>query len=75
MFTTNSFNDNFSNSFALLQKMPIFDGIFDGVLMVFLPQLSVASLLSRQKLCGLKLKFLWCLFSSLKLLIDFCLNV
>ena len=31
--------------------MLIFDGNFDGVLMVFLPQLSVVSLFSRQKLC------------------------
>ena len=28
---------NNSNSFALLQKMPILDGISDGALMVFLP--------------------------------------
>ena len=32
MFTTKLFNN--CNSFALLQKMPIFDGIFDSVLMV-----------------------------------------
>ena len=49
MFTTNLFNN--CNPFALLQKMLIFDGIFDDVLIVFLPELSGISFFSRQKFC------------------------
>ena len=48
MFTAYLFN-NFK-SFALLQKMFIFAGIVDGVLMAFLPLLSVASIFSIQKI-------------------------
>ena len=66
----NLFND--CNSFALLQKMLIFDGIFDGVLMAFLPQLSVVSLFSRQKKCILVSVVP---FSLLRLLISFSINM
>ena len=68
MFTTKIFN-NFNN-FALLQKkMLIFRGIFDGVLMVFLPY--QLQLVFFEDINYVYL-FLWCPLSSLKLLYDFC---
>ena len=71
MFTTNLFNN--CNRFALLQKMLIFDGIFDGALIEYFFR-NYLDLVYFQDKYFLFL-FLRCPFSLLKLLIDCGLNV
>ena len=55
--------------------MPIFEGIFDIVLIVFLPKLSVVSLFSKKKKKKLCVFVSVVLLSSLKLPPDFGLNM